>query len=200
MRFPHLRIDLLREVHDSADVPALLVGDRGEPCSQVAANPLVVLGVDDALGLPALDVEDDAGVVAALAPGHRTGPVDPTRASGVAAVGLVAKREQPFPPEPFVDPDAAVDALGAVIGDDEDDGVLVGVCEQAADELVDVAVVVEDGVLYGPPATCFRCAGSMYFQNPWCIRSVPISTMAKSSHGLEASRCSARANLRSVIS
>ena len=31
----------------------------------------------------------------------------------------------------------------------------------------------------------------MYFQKPWCIRSGPISTIAKSSHGFVASRWSA---------
>ena len=55
--------------------------------------------------------------------------------------------EQALAAEPLVDADAAVHALRAVVGDDEDRRVVVGVLEQAADQPVDVAVVVEDRVL-----------------------------------------------------
>jgi hypothetical protein len=40
----------------------------------------------------------------------------------------------------------------------------------------------------------------MYFQKPWCIRSGPISTIAKKVHGFVSARCSASLKRRSVIS
>ncbi len=40
----------------------------------------------------------------------------------------------------------------------------------------------------------------MCFQKPWCIRSWPISTIAKSCQGFDSSRWPARRKRRSVIS
>ena len=40
----------------------------------------------------------------------------------------------------------------------------------------------------------------MNFQKPWWMRSVPISTIAKSCHGRVSARCSASVKRLSVIS
>ena len=71
----------------------------------------------------------------------------PTSASELTPFGSVLRREQALLAEPFVDADSPVHALRAVVGDDEHDGVLVRVLEEAGHEAVDVAVVVEDGAL-----------------------------------------------------
>jgi hypothetical protein len=107
----------------------------------------ILLRLDDALRLPALDVQEDAGVVAALAPGDRPRPVDAHLPQRRHALRLGKRREQSLPAEPFVDPDPAVEALGSVVRDDEHDGLVIRVLEQPRDQAVEVLVVVEDRVL-----------------------------------------------------
>jgi hypothetical protein len=53
-----------------------------------------------------------------------------------------------------------------VVGDDEDDGVLVGVLEQPPDEPVDVAVVVEDGRLVRVPGHVLSVLGIHVLPEP----------------------------------
>ena len=93
------------------------------------------------------DVEEDARVVAALPPRRRARPVDADVAQRRDAVRLGERGQQALTTEPLVDADAAVESLRAVVGEHEDDGVLVGVLEELPDEPVDVAVVVEDRAL-----------------------------------------------------
>ena len=85
-----LRVDLLGLVDVRRERPALVVRDRGEPLGEVVAHRLVVGRRDDAVRLAALDVEEDARVVAALAPRGRPRPVDPGLARRRDAVRLGA--------------------------------------------------------------------------------------------------------------
>ena len=143
----HLRIDALRHVHAGRHGLAVLVGDRREALRQVVAHALVVLRRDRALGLAAGDVEEDARVVAALAPGGRLRPVDAGLAERHDRVGLGEQAEEALPAQPLVDADPAVHPLPAVVRHDEDRRVLVGALEDAPHEPVHVLVVVEDRVL-----------------------------------------------------
>ena len=148
-----LVVQLLRLVDLRRDRLAVLVGDRGDARGEVVAHALVVGGRDRALRLAALDVEEDARVVAAVAPRRRARPVDAGLLRRRDAVGLALEREQALAAQPLVDADAAVEPLRAVVGDDEDERVVVGVLEQAADQPVEVDVVVADRVLVsGCPA------------------------------------------------
>ena len=84
----HLGVDLLGLVDLRRDRVAVLVGDRLQPALELVAHALVVLGRDRALRLAAADVEEDARVVAALAPGRRARPVDPDVLERGALLGL----------------------------------------------------------------------------------------------------------------
>ena len=63
-------------------------------------------------------------------PRRRLRPVDPDVPERGDAVRLGERREQPLATKPFVDPDPAVEPLRAVVGEDEDDRVLVRVLEE----------------------------------------------------------------------
>ena len=143
----HLGVDLLREVDLRRDRVPVLVRNRLQPPLEVGAHALVVLGRDRALRLAVAHVEEDPRVVAALAPRRRARPVDADVGERRAALGLAHGLQQALAAEPLVDADAAVHALRAVVGDDEDRRLVVGVLEQTADQPVDMAVVVEDRVL-----------------------------------------------------
>ena len=93
------------------------------------------------------DVQEDARVVAALPPRRGLRPVDADVPERGDAVRLGERRQQALAAQPLVDPDATVEPLRAVVGEDEDDRVVVGMLEQPGDQPVDVAVVVEDRVL-----------------------------------------------------
>ena len=142
-----LAVQLLRLVDGGRDRIAGVVRDRGDPPREVVAHRLVLLRRDRPLGLATGDVQEDARVVAALAPRRRARPVDADVTERGHAVRLGERRQEAFAPKPLVDPDPAVETLRAVVGEDEDDRVLVGVLEQLPDEPVDVPVVVEDRVL-----------------------------------------------------
>ena len=144
-------------------------------------------------------VQEDPRVVAAVAPRRRL-PVDADVRQPLGALRLARRREQALAAQPLVDADPAVHPLRTVVGDDEHGRVVVGVGEQLGEQAVEVDVVVEDRRLEPAAGLVLRCSGSMSFQKPWCIRSGPISTIANSSHGFVARRCSASAKRRSVIS
>ena len=139
-----LAVQLLRLVDRGRDRVARVVRDLRDPAGEVVADGLVLLRRDRPLGLAAGDVQEDARVVAALPPRRRPRPVDADVAQRGDAVRLGERREQPLATEPFVDADPAVEPLRAVVGEDEDDGVLVRVLEELREQAVDVAVVVED--------------------------------------------------------
>ena len=147
----HLLVGLLGHVDARAERLAVLVRDGGQALGEVAADALVVLRRDGALGLAAGDVQEDARVVAALAPGRGLRPVDPRLAQGDRRVGVGERRQEALAAQPLVDADAAVHALAAVVGDDEHGRVVVRVGKDAAHELVDVLVVLEDRVLVRVP-------------------------------------------------
>ena len=115
--------------------------------ARVGAHRFVLLRRDHSLGLAALHVQEDAGVVAASPPRRRLGPVDADVSQRGQALRLGERGQQALAAQPLVDPDPAVEPLRAVVGEDEDHRLVVGVLEQAADQPVDVAVVIEDGVL-----------------------------------------------------
>ena len=125
-----IAVELLGRVDRGRDRVPGVVRDRRDPAREVVAHGLVLLRCDRPLRLAPGDVEEDARVVAALAPRRRSRPVDADVAQRRHAVRLGEGREQPLAPEPLVDADAAVEPLRAVVGEDEDDGVVVRVLEQ----------------------------------------------------------------------
>ena len=74
----------------------------------------------------------------------------PTSRSAATPARLAHGLEQALAAQPLVDADAALHPLGAVIRDDQHDRLLVGVLEQAGDQPIEVAQVVEDRVGVGP--------------------------------------------------
>ena len=90
----HLLVDLLRLVDARGERLAVRARDRRQPLGELVADALEVLRLDRALGLAAADVEEDAAVVAALAPGGRAAPVDADVAQRRDAVRLARGLQQ----------------------------------------------------------------------------------------------------------
>ena len=86
-------------------------------------------------------------------------PVDADRPRRGDALRLGVEREQAFPAQPLVDADAAVEPFRAVVGDDEDERLVVGVAEESPDQPVDVLVVVEDRVRVRAPRLVLAVLG-----------------------------------------
>ena len=137
-------VDLLRLEDERAERPALGVGRGLEPGLELVAEPLVVGRLDRAVGLAPLHVEEDAGVVAPLAPDAGLVPVDVELGERRDLLGVPVQDQQALADEPLVDAEAAVEPPRAVVGDDQDDRVVVEQLQEAADLLVEVAVVVAD--------------------------------------------------------
>ena len=155
-----LAVQLLGLVDPRRDRVPSVVRDLRDAPREIVAHGLVLVRRDHALRLAALHVQEDARVVATLPPRRRLRPVDADVPERRDAVGLGERRQQALAAEPLVDPDATVEPLRAVVGDDEDDRVLVGMLEEPGDQPVDVAVVVEDRVLVlGSPARACGARG-----------------------------------------
>ena len=144
-----LGVQILGPVRDRADRPPLVVAERLEPLLQLAPHALVVVRGDDALRLAPLDVEEEAAVVAALAPRDGARPVDEVGRETRRLGRLLAQHEVPLAAQPLVDADAAVHPLRAVVRDDEHRRVVVREPQQARDLRVEPLVVVEHRVLVG---------------------------------------------------
>jgi hypothetical protein len=141
-----LVVDVLGAKDARPERLAVGAAERSQLVGELRADALVVLRRNRALGLAVAHVEEDPPVVAAVAPGGRRAPVDARLGERHRGVGLRQRAQIALAAQPFVDADPALHPLRAVVGGDEDRGVVVRMLEQRADELVDVTVVVEDRV------------------------------------------------------
>ncbi len=142
-------IDLFRQEDERVERLAIGVGDGFEFGFKGSAEGVVFGGGDCALGLTALDVEEDAGVVAALGPDLGFGPVDVELVEGDNALWRLVEDEEAFVDEPLIDGEAAVEGLCAVVGDEKEDSIVVEDFEDFADLFVEPEIVVGDDLLVG---------------------------------------------------
>src|SRR2546425_704974 len=89
-----------------ADGLSMRVGDGGDLAGQPVAEGVVFSGGQHAMRLAALDVEADASVMAAFAPGQGPRPVDFKLGEPRGLLGVLAQRKVTLLDEPFVDANA----------------------------------------------------------------------------------------------
>src|SRR5712692_5783261 len=123
---------------------ALRIGKRFETLLHFVAEGLVLRGGNDAARLAALDVEENTGVVAAFAPYFGFGPIHLHLGEWRDLFRHFVHDEEAFAREPLIDSKPAVQALCAVVGDDEEDGLSAEHVYDGTDLLVEPEVVVGD--------------------------------------------------------
>ncbi len=121
---PDRVVDLLGLEDQRSQRLAVGVGGRLELRLDLVAERLVLGRLDRALRLSPLDVEEDAGIVAPFAPDLGLLPVDVELGERRHLRRVALEDQQPLAHQPLVDAKAAVEPLGAVVGDDQHDRVV----------------------------------------------------------------------------
>jgi hypothetical protein len=128
---------------------ALVVHCGFEPRLQVIADALVVVGVDRPARLAPLHVQEHSRVVPAFAPGDGAFPIHVQIGHLRGRVRVLVEREQTLLNEPLVDAEAAVQPLGAVVGEDQHGRLVVQQFQQRPDLGIEASVVVADHLAVG---------------------------------------------------
>src|SRR5215210_4088306 len=95
----------------------------GNLLDEPVADLFVAMPRNGPLRLATFDVQEDPGVVPAPTPGRRTGPVHGCPVQGDDPVRTLVKGQVAALHKPLVYAEGAGHGLGAVVGDDEEDGV-----------------------------------------------------------------------------
>ncbi len=131
--------------------------------SDFRTHLFIVLGQHHPPGLAPLDVEEDAGVIAPLAPADGARPVYFCLGQRDDARGLFQQGEIPFLHEPFIDAHPALHRLRPVIGYDEGDGVVAGQGQQLSQLPVKILVIVKHRIGVGGARFMLAVAGVEIF-------------------------------------
>lgn len=134
-----------REGGVDGDLAGGRVGQTRQGGGEVGLEPLGLVGGYDAVALAAGEVEVEAGQAQGV--GFGLGPVDGLEevvvGGGWLDVGL--ELEQAVVPEPGVEFDAAAEGVEAMVGEGDEEGLVVGVVEGECKSGIGAAVLVLDG-------------------------------------------------------
>ena len=92
-----------------------VVGQCLNPCFHFVLKRFVCRLLNQALRLTSLHIEEDSGVVSPFAPDFSLAPVNVQFFEGSKCLRIFIQHQQPFTNQPFVDGNAAVEPLRAVI-------------------------------------------------------------------------------------
>ena len=182
-----LRVDVLRLQHLRAEGRPVGPGRGLELGDQLVPHLLVAGGLDDALGLAALHVQEQSPVVAAVAPGEGLAPIDRDVLDRHDVRRLRSEREVSLPGEPVVEAEPTHHRPGAVIAHHDRDRVLGQDLEQRTDlDVEEPVVVLERASRTCSPAHTAGGSGPSAARTRDGGRSGAISHSMKKSQGFSA--------------
>src|SRR5215469_12681000 len=142
-------IEFLRLKDQRAERISLVVRESFEPGFDFVLERFVLVLGNYSVRLPTLHIEKDPGVIATFAPDAGLRPVHLQLVKRGKGFRILMQDQQAFLNQPLVNGDATVEALRPVIGNDEDEGVIVEQFQGLADLAIEPEIVFGNRVLVG---------------------------------------------------